>query len=727
MTTPMPPALTRPIPTRPLPRRPLLARRLLTSAALAAALPLMPAPALAEEAAGQAAAGSAVALEPLTVTARRRTEQAGEAPVAVTVIAADRLGEAGVRDLDDAARAVPNATYSPQGGPLTIRGIGSLGMSGGVDRQPGVGLFVDDVYIARPNGYPTAFQDLDRVEVVRGAQSTLYGKNTIGGAVNLVSPVPGAEPGITATAGLGTDRRLEMQGVLDTPLGDAGAAADLAVRAMVALTRDDGFIRDDASGNRLGRTDRKAAKLAIGGMLDDATEVMIRADLSRDRDDGGLAYAPLPLAFDHRSTHDIEGVHSLDTAGLSAKLTHDFGVVVLSSVTAIRGHELDHVLDGDFTALPYYVQAQTEEQRQISQELRLSSPEDGRRFGWSTGLFYMREDFKAAQFYDFATVPRADWSRSGFDQTTDTASAFGEVRLQLLPSVDVTAGLRYTREWKDTTSEITSPSGNMMMGAPMRVSGDADFDDVSPEMTISWRPVAHGVTTFARVARGFKSGGISPYPELDGSINRYDPETVTTFEIGAKTLWLDDRLAIDLTLFRNDWKDQQVVIYTSPLTRVLRNAARSTSEGAEVEARAQIADGLGLRLAYGYLNAHFDDFVDSIQGADYSGQDLPYAPEHTLALGLDLVRPVAAGVDLVAGVDYSWRSSMNFTPASDYRQGETHLVDGRIGFDTGAWAATLWARNLFDEDYLTYYYDMGGDVGVAGRGRSLGLTLTGRW
>ena len=233
MTTPMPPA----------PRRPILARGLLTGAALAVVLPLMPAPALAEEAAGEAAAGSAVALEPLTVTARRRAERASEAPVSVTVIGADRLGEAGVRDLDDAARAVPNATFSPQGGPLTIRGIGSLGMSGGVDRQPGVGLFVDDVYIARPNGYPTAFQDLDRVEVVRGAQSTLYGKNTIGGAVNLVSPVPGADPGITATAGLGTDRRLEMQGVLDTPLGDAGAAADLAVRAMVGLTRDDGFIR----------------------------------------------------------------------------------------------------------------------------------------------------------------------------------------------------------------------------------------------------------------------------------------------------------------------------------------------------------------------------------------------------------------------------------------------------------------------------------------------------
>ena len=148
MTTPMPPA----------PRRPILARGLLTGAALAVVLPLMPAPALAEEAAGEAAAGSAVALEPLTVTARRRAERASEAPVSVTVIGADRLGEAGVRDLDDAARAVPNATFSPQGGPLTIRGIGSLGMSGGVDRQPGVGLFVDVVSIvvsvAPPGGLP---------------------------------------------------------------------------------------------------------------------------------------------------------------------------------------------------------------------------------------------------------------------------------------------------------------------------------------------------------------------------------------------------------------------------------------------------------------------------------------------------------------------------------------------------------------------------------------------
>ncbi|MEN2990576.1 TonB-dependent receptor [Tistrella sp. BH-R2-4] len=708
----------------------ILRRGLLAGAACIAALPAAPGIGLADD--GRAAEAAPVepgisTLEPLTVTARRRPETIQDAPVAVTVIGADRLGEAAIRDLDDAAKLVPNTSFSLQGGPLTIRGIGSLGMDGGVDRQPGVGLFVDDVYIARPNGYPTAFQDLDRVEVVRGAQSTVYGKNTIGGAVNLVSPVPGTDPGMSATAGLGSDRRLDLRATLDTPLTE-DAAGDLAVRATVSLTRDDGFIRDDASGTRPGRTDRQAARVALGGMLGDATDFVIRADVTRDRDDGGLAYAPLPLAFDHRATHDTDGRRSLDSAGVSATLTHDAGGVVLRSITAIRGHDMDHVLDGDFTGLPYYVQAQTEEQRQISQELRLSSPEDGRRLGWTAGLFYMREDFNGAQFYDLTTVPRADWSRSAFDQTTDTASGFGEARLRVLPSVDVTAGLRYTREWKRTSSRITSPSGNWMMGGPLDVSGKADFDDISPETTIRWRPGPQGITTFARVARGFKSGGISPYPELDGGVNRYDPETVLTWELGARTLWLGDRLAVDVTLFRNDWKDQQVVIYTSPLTRVLRNAARSTSQGAEVEARAQLTDAVQLRLAYGYLDAQFDDFVDTVQGTDYSGNDLPYAPEHTLALGADLRQPAGNGVDLIAGIDYAWRSSMSFTPSGSYRQGDTHLVDGRIGFDTGPWAAALWARNLLDEEYLTYYYQMGGtDIGVAGRGRSLGLQLTARW
>lgn len=697
-------------------------RKLLLRAAtvLAAGCTLFdPAAVFAQEPAGPA--GETV-LDTITVTARRREEKIQDAPVAVTAIQGDDLGKGRTDTMEDAAFKTPNVLFNGQGGPLSIRGVTSLGIAGGVDRQPAVGMFLDDVYLARPMGYPFILEDLERVEVVRGSQATLYGKNTIGGAVNLISREPGDRTGGEVSATIGTDLESRFKAAFETPV----EGTSWAVRGVGSWSGNRGYITNLATGGDVSDTNLFSGRFVATGEVGDATRVKIIGDYTRDNSDGGLWYAPLPLAFDHKAIHDFEPENSAESGGVSVRVDHDFEAATLTSITAVRGHAMEMYLDGDFTATPYIGQAQVENQSQFSQEFRLSSPE-GERFRWSGGLFYMHERFKGTQYFDFSSLPRDLWSRDVFEQSSDTVSVFGEAGYFVTPEFELSAGARYTYDRKSTTSEISTPSGTYMFGTPGRAEGDVSFSNISPEVAATYH-FSEGNIAYAKVSRGYKSGGISPYIEADGSANSYDPETTTSYEIGAKATSADGRYTLAASLFYIDWKDQQAVIYTTPFTRVYRNAAAATSKGFEIEGTAELTDGIGLRLGYGYTNASYDDFVDSVMGKDYSGNPLPFAPRHSVTAGLAFERELGNGALVKAGLDYTFRSSYSFTSDNGYRQSPTHLVDARIGVEKDGWSATLWAKNLTDETYLKNYFSYSGtDMGVAAPGRTIGITLAKAW
>jgi iron complex outermembrane receptor protein len=314
------------------------------------------------------------------------------------------------------------------------------------------------------------------------------------------------------------------------------------------------------------------------------------------------------------------------SGGISARIDHDFGGMELTSITAIRGHDFSQFLDGEFTPTPSIVQGQVEKQRQFSQELRLSSNNDG-PLRWTGGLFYMHEKFDGTQYFDLASLPRDLLSRDVFEQSADTYSAFGEVSYYVLPQLELSAGARLTHDSKSTSSEISSPSGTYMFGYPGYADGDVSFTNFSPEASATWH-FSEGNIAYAKISRGYKAGGISPYIEADGSANSYDPETTTSYEIGAKATVLDGRVTLSAAAFYIDWKDQQAVIYTTPFTRVYRNAAAATSKGFEVEGTWAVTDALSLSGGYGYTRAEYDDFVDEVMGQNYTGNPLPFAPEH---------------------------------------------------------------------------------------------------
>lgn len=671
---------------------------------------------LAAPSASNGQSADAIVFDDIMVTARRVEERLQDTSAAVTAVTAAELAPSRAETLEDAVMRSPNTYFNAQGGPISIRGISSLGISGGVDRQPAVGVFIDDVYLARPMGYPLMTYGLERVEVVRGSQSLLYGKNTIGGAVNLVLPSPDGTVGGEAMAGLGTDGLKRGALRFQTPLGDR-----FAILTTIERAASRGYIKNEVLGRTVNGIDALTVRSVVEGELATGTGIRLSVDYNKDKSDGGLWYAPIKRALDHKADHDLMASNKVMSRGASLRLNHDFGGVEITSITAVRGHTMDNWLDGDFTAAPYYVQGQIESQTQYSQEVRLASTGD-RVLNWNAGVFFMREKFKGTQFYDYVGLARAQMSYNAFDQTADTLSAFGEVIWKPSAVWEIAAGARWTHDRKDTLSQIASPSGNYMMGMPGLAKDKASFSDVSPELRVTYK-YADNSLAYAKLARGYKSGGISPYIEHNGSANKYDPEKTTTVELGWRTAAANGAWTIAATAYWTDWKDQQAVIYTSPTTRVYRNAAEATSRGFELEGTARLGNGARLYAGYGFTDARYDDFVDQVMGQDHSGNRIPYAPRNSVNVGLDWEREIASEIVLAAGVNYTWRDSHAFTPDNSFRQGPVGLLDASVALGFNGWKATVYGKNLTDRRYLRNYFNWGTDIGVGAEGRTLGMTL----
>lgn len=659
-----------------------------------------------------------VFLGTITLGATLDRETILEAPIAATIVSEEET-ELGRQDrLGDAIQSAPNVLFVDQGGPVTIRGITSLGISGGVDRQSAVGLFVDGVYIPRPFSYRQFLLDVDRVEIARGSQATLLGKNTIGGAINIITNKPDGTTGGELTFGLDDSGTATAEVAMQTPLSDT-----FQVRGALSYRQGDGYITNGFDGEDVHDVNDLFGRVTVTGDLATGTQIKFSADYNSDNSDGGLWYAPVDDAKDLRVDHDFVPEQEVRNGGLSFQVDHDFGDVALTSITAYREHELTFFLDGDFSTEDVLGQGQEEDQSQFSQELRLSSTGD-QVFDWVVGFYYFREDFEASQSFDLTTFPRSQWSEGTFDQTNTTAAVYGKFDWEFAPSWELSAGLRYTEDSKDTETVITSRSGTFFFGPPGEASSNQTFTNLSPEISLSYS-LTNEQRAYVRYARGFKSGGISPFLEADGSANVYDPETTDTIEAGYRYASSDGRFFFGATAFYTEWEDQQVFISVTPTTRVLRNAAKSVSRGFELEGWAQLTDELRMRGAYGFTDGEYEDFNDKVLGSDFSGNDLVYAPRHTVSLGLDWQRSVSPHLDVLASLDYQYQSGFSFLPDNDFEQEQTHIVDASVGLEGDAWTTKLYVNNLFDEKLLKNYFDFGGlDIGVAAPGRTVGITFS---
>jgi iron complex outermembrane receptor protein len=663
------------------------------------------------------------------VTARKREESLQEVPMTITAVGGEHLEAAGYTELNDVARISPNIFFeaADRSKPLIfVRGVGTRGYDAGSD--PSVGVFVDSVYLGRFGALDMDLLDIERVEMLKGPQGTLYGRNTIGGALSVVTsdPARSFEGKASVEAGMGAD----SDDVLWSARGSVSGPITDNVRGSLSLSRRhrDGYQEIQGTSVRGGSEDSWAARGKALISLGEA-EVRLAADYAdmdgpplilvpnRFGTSGPGALAPgfvVPAEptdpYSFAMDEQRQGIQK-QVYGASAQVDWNFLGLDFTSITAARGMSLDERDDLDGTTLPFQVYFADEESDQFSQELRAAYSSDN--LNWLFGLFYSQENVVRTETIDFgpasllsALVAPADliWTFP-FDLEATAVAAFGQVDWQVTDELAVTVGGRYSEDKKDVVFDTNTTVPGFVL-SPFREAVSRQWDSFDPSVSLRYQ-FNPDLMAYASWATGYKSGAfqfIATSPTIAQQVA--DPEDVESIEVGLKSTWLDGNLQLNLAAFSMDYKDLQqlrVVPVSGVGLVVIDNAASSSISGAEIEGRWKLSDSWSTDFAFGYLDATFDEFVFNTT-LDFSGNQMPRSPKNTFNLALNYEQPTPLG-DFSTRLAYSWRDSIFFEADNNVRDPESSedalgLLDFNAQIATsGGWTYSLWARNLTDERY----------------------------
>ncbi|MFD1781904.1 TonB-dependent receptor [Phenylobacterium terrae] len=720
-------------------------------------------------------ASAQATVEELVVTAQRREENLQDTPVAVTAFTAETMEARGVTNLEGVGNYTPNLelhqTNRPAGGGSAfagyIRGVGTGDFQFPTD--PGIGIYLDDVYLARSVGGLMSLEDIQRVEVLKGPQGTLFGRNTIGGAINIVTTRPKVSG--------------DLDGVMKVRVGSYGRADFVAgvngpiVQDFVGGKLTAAFLNSDGWSERVltGEKGNDEHRFIVRGALlfDFAPgfEVTVNADYSEQNNNGVLGqllnvltsptppYPPpktprfntfaagaenLRLGLPAGSIIDGRWVSSdpyknygtqpidddYEIGGVSVVAAWDVNeALTLKSITAVRGIEAHVGVDGDQT--PYSLQTSQTDlyQRQYSQELQAFGTAFDERLSWLVGLYAFEENGSSKLYTEsyhglWQNVPAAQRmasdaadTRTYFYSKTRSWALFTQETLRLTDALELTLGGRYTWEEKDYGYMLHATEVNSV-----RVPFSTDnqqWEAFTPKVGVNYRP-AENILLYGSYSQGFKSGGWGGSTTALVPTPRYEPEEVSTWELGAKTDWFDRRLVANLAVFWSDYEDIQLTVQTrDPVTganlRTTQNSGDADIAGFEFEATAIPVEDLTLNLGVGYVDAEFSSLSADARAltdpfnrpnAVKVGDPIPQIPEWSINAGAQYVARTGVG-DLTFRVDAAHKGDQFLTlgdPTSF--QGAYTLWNAQIAFRPSAIEGlelSINGTNLTDEVYYAYH------------------------
>jgi iron complex outermembrane receptor protein len=661
----------------------------------------------------------------------------------VTAFSAKSISDMGALRMASIGDLAPNFNFSDMSSirntKIIVRGISSDANSIGVDQSSG--MYVDGVYMGRPTTINLGLYDLERVEVLRGPQGTLYGRNTIGGAINMMTKKPGKELSGDFSAQYGNYNKFLMYGAVNLPVNER-----LSVRVAAQANKRDGFLKnlagpDNNDDNNLN------ARIAVRYQASEAVEVLLRADWSRDRTHQGGAeifiHSPMftlprfnvvPGTRYYIPDGRYSGViaeypgsyQDRDVAGGSLEINWDTGAAgTLTSLTAYRGFKWANAQTTDKSPFNIFGTGIKEDQRQFSQELRLTSP-SGQRFEYVAGLYYwhMKLDAIAGAFEGpdllsvsaFGGAPLGSFPGSEGDLypkiRDDSFAAFVHGIYHVGDDLDVIAGARYTYEKKDINFSNRPDLLGLIGAINPAVKTDSMTDNTfTPMASLEYRFMPNW-NVYATYSQGFKAGGYNAFSftfaNADGSIPDFKPEKAYNYEAGLRFVSPDHKLRASLSGFYLDYKNLQVNQRLEDEHGLFffrtSNAATARSKGFEVELYYKVLPSLSVAGTFGYADAKYKDFIqDAVNHIDYSGNRLPYSAKGNWSLSFDYNHPVANDLNFVMrgelvhrGSTFSEDSNRLLTLNEAYS-----LVNGRVGLadEKRGISVVAWARNLLDEKY----------------------------
>ncbi|MCF6215450.1 MAG: TonB-dependent receptor [Emcibacter sp.] len=692
-------------------------------------------------------------IDEVVVTSLRRRSNMQKVPVAVTVIKPPFIREARIHDIEDVGTRVPGLTVSSFsiGQPtIHMRGVGSNDDGAALDNS--IVMFIDDVYVGRITSINMNFYDLEQIEVIRGPQGTLYGKNAIGGAINVTSKNPTKELSGEIEATFGNYDRVDIRGVISGPVMEDKLLARLSLHSrkrkgwqesifLPGIKQNDENIWS-ARGKLLFilgedlrmdiNSDYSRDDLESTGRIPVVGRVPVRL-LGPDGQPSGATALPTDILASlggnaRNAINSDRGFTDRTIWGLSSRISQKGGYGKILSITAFRKTEFSWLEDS--TGLPSSLTNQkvnsnvNERHSQFSQEFRWISPDEA-ALKYVAGFYYLFEHTHRIENFTFPNLI----STTDQDNKTNSYAAFGEATYSLADGINFTAGARLTHETKKMDQQNITNGDRTILLEDFALRNEGAWTDFSPNFVLSWQ-YSNDIMLYGSISRGYKSGGFQGAPAtLDLAGRTIDPESVWNFEIGVKSQWLEDRIRLNLVGFYSDYRDLQVVQFkTEGNFGVFQtsNAASARLRGLELEFTVKPTKEIEFFGSYAFLDATYDQFND-LSGRDFTGNSLRQAPRHSLYLAFFYEREFRLG-RLRFRADYRYQgmsfrepdNSVTIQPAFD-------LVDASIAYEASdnVWEVTLWAKNLLDKEYISHLYVLGGnDYALFGTPRTYGLTLT---
>jgi iron complex outermembrane receptor protein len=695
------------------------------SAAIALALAV---PALSGTAIAQQDQESNSSLEEVVVTAQRREQSLQEVPMSISAFGEEQLQALQADNLDSLQGAVPNLNLVQGRGSNSsvnafIRGVGQPDALQTFD--PAVGIYLDDVYMARIQGALFKLYDIERIEVLRGPQGTLYGKNTPGGAIRLITRTPGQERELRASVLLGNYDRIQAAAYMSAPVSDT-----LALGLSVLHDQRDGFVTDPSTGRDYNDENTTVARFKGNWDISPDVNMVFSADYttedvelalgraeaaltSIDFINGVVIRKPAPTGefnFETRtSLGDADG-QQVDNYG--GNITLNWAInsnLDFKSITAYRALQSDAFIDIDATELELGDVFVGIDQDQISQEFQLLG-DDGGDLTWVAGLFYLDEDLPSTQrafaddFLLFGGAP-VSFLRTIDDRLQTTSYAvFGQVDWAFADKWNLGLGMRYTYEEKDyfrTTSTFSNVLGNA--DPAFEFSDSDDWSDWTPSVSLDYA-LNDDIRFYGRLAQGFKSGGFNGRANSAADVSTFDPETVWTAEIGAKTIMADGRLSANYALFKSQYDDFQARVSVGDgidFRFPVLNAAELDIQGAEFELNWLPIDELQLSTQIGYLDTEYG--AGGFTGSDGVPDQPAFAPEWTARFAAIYTLSLEGGSSISFGADTSYRDSMwlSVENVAPLFEDDYWLLNGFVSWTSADahWNLMAGIKNATDEVY----------------------------
>ena len=680
-------------------------------------------------------------LPPVIVNAEKRPKFIENVPISLTVVGYDDLMNTSANKLADVQQLVPNFTVVQYGiwNQISIRGIGGGGRNIGFDTRAGV--YLDGVYMGQVPALESPLLEIDQIEVLRGPQGHLFGRNTVAGAVNITTRGPTREFEGRYRTGLGNHHGRENFASVSGPVSE-----DLLGKISIGADSHDGFARNSFNGAGIKDLGRLSTRGQLSWRASSQLNINLSGDYSRthqsDFEGGavtGLFDSPLTSGAVTKRKINVNDQPLITTrlSGFNLTVTHDTpDSGKITSITGYRSTLGDQRSDNDLSSVDLLHTRFRDQFRQLSQEIRFASSAT-ERLHYVAGLFYLHENAGTARTAFFGRDVSTPISLPGapgpipFDSVfgvtagsrvpiagtvrTNSSAAFASADYELTDRLTFYLGLRYTYETKDLTYSIDGSQGGALGLATLsRLKDRQAFHDVSPTLGASYA-LTQNLNVYLKYSRGFKSGGwnvdflTTPQISTDLSFNK---ETADSYEAGLKGKAFNHRVQYDLAVFWAQYRNFQVFQFvgldSGQTIILLRNAARAETKGVEASVNALLTSHLTVGANLGLLDARFKSFPGGGPGGqDAAGQRMPDASKFTAAITCDYTVPVESldgRLDLYAESTLRSKSlsGINNDPSISGLSSR-NIVNVRMSFlpSSHRWQLSAWARNLFDKAYTT--------------------------